>query len=80
MRGKESGCPPGEISDELAFRIRLLDDFWRQLGCCDDSGATTREALDQIERQVDQCLYRQVPDIVTAEALTALALKMLTDG
>ena len=74
-----SGCPPGDFHDSIDERIRRIAEFWNKSRVCDELGATNWRALEPIERQVTECLYKKPPDVGRAESLTALALLIL-DG
>lgn len=77
MNVSKSGCPPSAIDNLIEERIRLIAEFWNQLRCSDELGATNWEALEPLEREVTECLYQKPPDIARAESLTALALQMI---
>jgi hypothetical protein len=62
-------------------RCQQLIEFWNELRTCGDSGATTWEVLESLERQVTECLDDCPPDIGRAESVTALAaLLMMGQG
>ena len=64
-------------ADTAEVRIRLMVDWWNDLRVCDDSGATTWEELDGLEREVTDCLAKKPPDANRAEALTAYAMLLI---
>ena len=59
------------------FLRQQLVEFWNELRTCGDSGATTWEVLDLLEKDVTECLYRSPPDIARAESLTAQAALLI---
>jgi hypothetical protein len=59
-------------------RRQQLIEFWNELRTCGNSGATTWEVLESLERQVTECLDQYPPDIGAAESLTALAALLMT--
>ncbi len=64
-------------SSTVDIRIRLIVDWWNDLRVCDDSGATTWEELDGLEREVTDCLAKKPPDVNRVEALTAYAMLLI---
>ncbi len=58
-------------------RIQCLVDFWNVCTANDDSGETTKEVLEELQREVTDCLYRNPPDIKMAERLTARAFHLI---
>jgi hypothetical protein len=58
-------------------RLRGIQDFWNELRISGDSGATSGEVLETIERQVTECLALGRPDINRAESLTAKACLLI---
>lgn len=56
---------------------QLLVDWWSALRVCGDSGATTWEVLDGLEREVTECLALPTPDLVQAKSLTAMAMHLI---
>jgi len=60
-------------------RHQWIIDWWNAFSVCDRPGGTTWEVLDDIQRQVAECLSREPPDLVNAESLTARAM-ILMDG
>ena len=74
-----SGCPPGESSDSTDPEIRLIVEAWNLVSVSDELSATLRRTLEQIERQVTECLVRSPKDVAYAASLTALAMSMIAD-
>ena len=64
-------------ADTAEVRIRLMVDWWNDLRVCDDSGATTWEELDKLEREVTDCLAKKPLDVNRVEALTAYAMLLI---
>ena len=64
--------------DSVEQRIRLVVDFWNQLDCCGESGATTWGVLEELRLEVTECLDRGPPDLNKAESLTAYAMLLVT--
>ena len=55
-------------------RIRPLVEFWSVLRVCEETGRTSWETLESLERQVTECLVRgTASDLLHAESLTARA-------
>lgn len=55
-------------------RQRMIAEWWSELRICGESGATTWEDLELLEREVTDCLALDPPDVCHAESLTALAM------
>ncbi len=70
---QHSGLPPDDVS-AVEPRIRRIVDFWNELDCSGESGATTWEVLEELRLEVTECLSRDPPDIDLAESLTARAM------
>jgi hypothetical protein len=66
-----------EPSDDDANKIRLMAEFWNALRICEDTGAASKESLEELERGVTECLYARPPDIERAESLTACAMHLM---
>jgi hypothetical protein len=58
-------------------RIQRLVDFWNVYMADGDSGETTKEVLEELQREVTDCLYRDPPDINLAERWTARAFHLI---
>ena len=58
-------------------RRQQLVEFWNELRTEGNSGATTWEVLESLERQVTERLDHASPDIGEAESLTALAALLI---
>ena len=71
---------PGNFPLQTGNHIRQIVDWWNQLRIGNDSGTTTWEVLDLLERQVMECLRRDPPDLSKAESLTAKAALLMTGG
>jgi hypothetical protein len=56
---------------------RSIVDWWNAFSVCDRPGGSTWEVLDDIQRQVTECLSRDPPDIGQAESLTARAALLM---
>lgn len=79
LRGPDGNdASPGRFMAANRERIRLIVDFWTQLAVCEDSGATTWEVLEDLERKVTDCLDRTPPQLGRAESLTAEAICRMT--
>ena len=70
------GLPP-TLSATDRERIQRLVDFWNAYTADDDSGDTTKEVLEELQREVTDCLYRDPPDMNMAERLTARAFHLI---
>jgi len=69
-----------ELSPDITVgedRIQTIVHFWNGLRACDDSGATTWEVLDSLEKKVTECMYHDPPDMQGAESLTAKAALLI---
>jgi hypothetical protein len=51
--------------------------FWNELRTCGNSGATTWEVLESLERQVTEYIDHNPPEIRRAESLTAYAALLI---
>jgi hypothetical protein len=71
---------PAESPPQAQDRFRLIADWWSELRTGEDSGATTWEVLDLLERQVTECLMHDPPDLSGAESITAKAALLLNGG
>lgn len=58
-------------------RCQRVVEFWNELRTWGDSGATTWEVLESLERQVTECLDHAPPEVGEAESLTALAALLI---
>ena len=64
---------------EVDFQTtRCIAAFWNEIHIGCDSGATTWEVLDSLEKAVVDCLVSNPPDIKMAESLTAEAALLIT--
>ena len=55
-------------------RIRQIVEFWNSLRVCDETGQTSWEVLEPLEREVTECLRQNDSSgIDQAESKTALA-------
>ena len=75
MKNVFGGLSSDEPQD--ARRQQLIIEFWNELRTCGESGATTWEVLDSLERLVTECLDHRPPDLGGAESLTALAALLM---
>jgi hypothetical protein len=76
MRSDCIGLPP-RLSATDREKIQLIVDFWNGYMADGDSGHTTKEVLEELQREVTDCLYRDPPDINLAERLTARVLHLI---
>jgi hypothetical protein len=58
-------------------RRQQVVDFWNDLRICGDTGATTWEVLEPLERQATECLDYDPPDLRAAESITAQAALLI---
>jgi len=72
-----TGLSPGD-PDPIEDRIRRIVDFWNELDCCGEPGATTWGVLEGLRLEVTECLDGAPPDVNKAESLTAYALLLMT--
>lgn len=77
MQKHSSGVPPGPLLSHQE-RIDWIVDFWNALRINDDPGSTNWEVLEDLERQVTDCLANAPPDVDFAERLTAQAMLLMT--
>ncbi len=75
MRTVFLGLPP-TLSATDRERIQLVVEFWN-VTADGQSGETTKEVLEELQREVTDCLYRDPPDINMAERLTARAFHLI---
>jgi hypothetical protein len=68
---------PGSVLTS-ADRIDLVIDFWNGLRVSNDPGSTNWEVLEDLERQVTDCLYSSLVELNKAERLTAQAMLLMT--
>lgn len=54
-------------------RCKAIVLFWSEVWNSGCSGATTWEALEDLERQVTEAMDRDPPDLGLAESITAMA-------
>jgi len=75
MSGRDSRIEVGANGIGLSRGARLQDlvHFWGEVWGSGDFGATTREVLEELERQTTDAMYGETPDIMSAEAFTAEA-------
>lgn len=71
-RQNDGSLPESDHADDKS-RIARIIAFWNELRVCDETGWTTWEVLELLEREVTECLNRDPPDISYAEGLTAKA-------
>lgn len=67
-----------DIPAGLAVRARHVAEFWNSYNVTGDPGASTREVLEGIERQVSDCMSMAMQAIGKAESLTAIALGLMS--
>ena len=77
MIPRTDGLSPDAPVDAEQAEIAEISRFWDKRSIDDETGVTTREVLDEIERQVTDCLYQRPPDIPRARSLTARALLLI---
>ena len=65
------------LSPENRERINRAIVFWNEYGVHQESGAATREELDEIQRKVTECLYAAEIDVHAIESLTAKAMMLM---
>lgn len=75
-RRYDGSSPESERADHT--RIEPITAFWNQWRVCDETGGTSWEALEALEREVTECLGREPPDIDRAESLTAKAMFLIS--
>lgn len=56
---------------------QFIIEFWNELRACDETGETSWEVLEPLERQVTEALYRDPPDYGKANWVTALAMLLI---
>lgn len=66
-----------ESNDPDPARIRLIVEFWNGLSACEISDAALWESLENIQREVTDCLHVEPPDIRRAESLTAEGMNLM---
>lgn len=59
-------------------RIDSIVEFWNAVRINDDPGSTNWGVLENLERQVTDCLTVQPPDVNYAVRMTALAMLLMT--
>jgi len=59
-------------------RLKRIADLWSEIDNSDDTGATNRATLDEIEREVTDAMYGNMPDLDRAESLTFMALHYIS--
>lgn len=72
--GDESSA---ESDDRHDSRWKQIAEVWNQWRVCEDSAAASLGTLEELERQVTECLYRG--DVDKAESLTTRALLLMLD-
>jgi len=72
-----SGLPPEALTAQRE-RIDAIVSFWNEVRINDDSGSTSWEVLEDLERQVTECLSNVLADIDRAERLTSRAMLSMT--
>lgn len=72
MKSRYDGSSP-ESDHADRPRIAAIVAFWNQWRVCEETGRTSWEALELLEREVTECLNRDPPNIDRAESLTARA-------
>ena len=63
-----------------SMRRQRIVEFWSAVHIDEDSGSTTWEVLEGLERRVTDCLAAQPPNIDLAEQLTAKTLLIMATG
>jgi hypothetical protein len=76
MTVSDRGQLPAWTDQEMARREQLLE-WWSHIRIAHDPGATTREVLGSLERQVIDCLMADAPRLSEAESATAKALMLI---
>jgi hypothetical protein len=66
-----------EERDTQERQRKAIVSWWNELRVGGDSGATTWEVLDALERRVSECLDRASPDVGDATSLTAKAALLI---
>jgi hypothetical protein len=75
MTLRTDGLSPDSFARPDQASIDYFVDFWNDLRTTDDTGRTTWEVLEPLEREVTECLYRG--DVGRAESLTAKAMLLI---
>jgi|GEM_PF-5182505 len=65
------------LSPENRARINRAIEFWNEYGVHQESGAATREAIDEIQQKVTERLYAAEIDVHAIESLTATAMMLM---
>ena len=66
-----------ELPPDDRERAKRISTIWNALDSDDDTGGAPLEVLEQLRREVSECLYRAPPDISRAEGFTAQALLLI---
>ena len=73
----DQALPVNELSAEDREILHKLVGIWTDLRNGEDTGATTWEVLEQLERDVTDALSHATPDVRRAERLTAKAMFLM---
>ena len=65
---------PGANQRKTGDRASEISEFWSQINFCEDSGATTWDVLERLQREATEALDQQPPDLKRADAATAEAM------
>jgi hypothetical protein len=76
MARPSDGLSPA-IDHLSRVRIQRIVAFWNEVQVCEETGSTSWEALEPLEREVTECLSRDPPDIDRAESQTAKAMFLI---
>jgi len=77
MTTVRSGLSPGRKDHSNAHLARIRA-WWSDWRICGTSGASTWEKLEELERDVTECLQESPPDVRKADRLTAEAMMRIS--
>jgi len=77
MSEDELGLLPHVVANADEYLKKRINTFWNELRITDDIGVTSWEVLRPIEREVTECLNKQVPDVSRAMSLTYRAYLLI---
>ena len=60
------------------YLVPIIVDFWNRLRVCDETGKTSWEVLEPLEREVTECLSSSPRDLGRAWSITAKAMLLIT--
>ena len=72
------GLSPDFDDEDAAKQIREISEFWNVVRSCDETGHTSWEVIEPLEREVTEYLASRPPDVARATSTTFKAMLLMS--